>query len=56
VDDRRQPSENYDPPRLTELGSFVSVTQANGLHVGKMEGGPDAFGLVGQGHLTQTSA
>jgi hypothetical protein len=56
MDDPDRAVESYVSPRLTELGCFVSVTQANGLHLGKMEGGPDAFGLVGQGHLTQTSA
>jgi hypothetical protein len=55
VDDRRQtPAESYDPPRLTELGNFNTLTK--GIPIGKVTGGPDAFGLVGRGHLTHTSA
>jgi hypothetical protein len=54
MDDRRQPSESYDPPRLTELGEFSTLTKS--VPVGKVTGGPDAFGLIGRGHLTNTSA
>ena len=46
----------YTPPLLRELGDFGALTQANGNHYGKVTGGTDAFNLVGQGHLVDTSA
>jgi hypothetical protein len=55
VDDRRQPSdETYVPPRLTELGNFSALTKST--PIGKVMGGPDAFGMIGHGAVTNASA
>ncbi len=46
----------YTPPLLRELGAFAPLTQANGLHLGKVDGGPDAFGMIGHGAIVDSSA
>ena len=60
-----QPMENspptsstpqYAPPLLREIGAFAPLTQANGIHLGKVEGGPDAFGMIGHGAIVDSSA
>jgi hypothetical protein len=46
----------YEPPRLDDLGRLDIVTLADGNHVGKIDGGSDAFVMRGHGGLTANSA
>ena len=50
------PTPQYAPPLLRELGAFAPLTQANGIHLGKVDGGPDAFGMIGHGAIVDSSA
>ena len=54
--DPTSPMPHYEPPLLREIGGFATLTQANGIHLGKVEGGPDAFGMTGHGAIVHTSA
>jgi hypothetical protein len=46
----------YKPPELIEIGSLATATLANGLHLGKIDGGSDAFVMRGHGSMISTSA